>query len=169
MTDGDYINAGQISGVFGVKGSVKVFSHTDPRENIIRYSPWLLKKNGQTKQLKVVSGQRQGLNVVASLEGVEDRDQAFELMGWDILIHKSQLPKPKQGEYYWLDLIGLEVKNLEDQCLGKVDHLLETGANDVLVVLDGETERLIPFLQSSTVLNIDLQAGFMVADWDADF
>ena len=133
MTDGDYINAGQISGVFGVKGSVKVFSHTDPRENIIRYSPWLLKKNGQTKQLKVVSGQRQGLNVVASLEGVEDRDQAFELMGWDILIHKSQLPKPKQGEYYWLDLIGLEVKNLEDQCLGKVDHLLETGANDVLV------------------------------------
>lgn len=169
MTDGDYINAGQISGVFGVKGSVKVFSHTDPRENILRYSPWLLKKNDQTKQLKVVSGQRQGLNVVASLEGIQDRDQAFELMGWDILIHKSQLPKPQQGEYYWLDLIGLEVKNLQDEYLGKVDHLLETGANDVLVVLDGETERLIPFLQSSTVLNIDLQAGVMIVDWDADF
>lgn len=169
MTDGDYINAGQISGVFGVKGSVKVFSHTDPRENILRYSPWLLKKNDQTRQLKVVSGQRQGLNVVASLEGIQDRDQAFELMGWDILIHKSQLPKPQQGEYYWLDLIGLEVKNLQDEYLGKVDHLLETGANDVLVVLDGETERLIPFLQSSTVLNIDLQAGVMIVDWDADF
>ena len=169
MTDADYINAGQISGVFGVKGSVKVFSHTDPRENILRYSPWLLKKNDQTKQLKVVSGQRQGLNVVASLEGIQDRDQAFELMGWDILIHKSQLPKPQQGEYYWLDLIGLEVKNLQDEYLGKVDHLLETGANDVLVVLDGETERLIPFLQSSTVLNIDLQAGVMIVDWDADF
>lgn len=169
MTDGDYINAGQISGVFGVKGSVKVFSHTDPRENILRYSPWLLKKNDQTRQVKVVSGQRQGLNVVASLEGIQDRDQAFELMGWDILIHKSQLPKPQQGEYYWLDLIGLEVKNLQDEYLGKVDHLLETGANDVLVVLDGETERLIPFLQSSTVLNIDLQAGVMIVDWDADF
>lgn len=169
MTDSDYINAGQISGVFGVKGSVKVFSHTDPRENILRYSPWLLKKNDQTRQVKVVSGQRQGLNVVASLEGIQDRDQAFELMGWDILIHKSQLPKPQQGEYYWLDLIGLEVKNLQDEYLGKVDHLLETGANDVLVVLDGETERLIPFLQSSTVLNIDLQAGVMIVDWDADF
>lgn len=169
MTDVDYINAGQISGVFGVKGSVKVFSHTDPRENILRYSPWLLKKNDQTRQIKVVSGQRQGLNVVASLEGIQDRDQAVELMGWDILIHKSQLPKPKQGEYYWLDLIGLEVKNLQDEYLGKVDHLLETGANDVLVVLDGETERLIPFLQSSTVLNIDLQAGVMIVDWDADF
>ena len=169
MTDADYINAGQISGVFGVKGSVKVFSYTDPRENILRYSPWLLKKNDQTRQFKVVSGQRQGLNVVAYLEGIQDRDQAFDLIGWDILINKSQLPKPGKDEYYWLDLIGLDVKNLQDEYLGKVDHLLETGANDVLVVLDGETERLIPFLQSTTVLNIDLQAGIMIVDWDADF
>ncbi len=169
MTDSDYINAGQISGVFGVKGSVKVFSYTDPRENILRYSPWLLKKNDQTRQFKVVSGQRQGLNVVAYLEGIQDRDQAFDLIGWDILINKSQLPKPGKDEYYWLDLIGLDVKNLQDEYLGKVDHLLETGANDVLVVLDGETERLIPFLQSTTVLNIDLQAGIMIVDWDADF
>ena len=169
MTDSDYINAGQISGVFGVKGSVKVFSYTDPRENILRYSPWLLKKNDQTRQFKVVSGQRQGLNVVAYLEGIQDRDQAFDLIGWDILIKKSQLPKPGKDEYYWLDLIGLDVKNLQDEYLGKVDHLLETGANDVLVVLDGETERLIPFLQSTTVLNIDLQAGIMIVDWDADF
>ena len=129
----------------------------------------VLKKNDQTRQFKVVSGQRQGLNVVAYLEGIQDRDQAFDLIGWDILINKSQLPKPGKDEYYWLDLIGLDVKNLQDEYLGKVDHLLETGANDVLVVLDGETERLIPFLQSTTVLNIDLQAGIMIVDWDADF
>lgn len=165
----DYINAGQISGVFGVKGSVKVFSHTDPRENIVHYSPWLLEKNGQTRLVDVISGQRQGLTVVASLEGVRDRDEALALIGWNILILRSQLPQPAPNEYYWLDLIGLKVQNQENVYLGIVDHLLETGANDVLVVKDGELERLIPFLQSITVLTIDLSAGVMIVDWDPDF
>ncbi len=169
MADSAYINAGQISGVFGVKGAVKVFSFTEPRENILRYSPWLLQKNGLTRQLKVQGGQRQGHNVVANIEGIADRDQAAALIGWDILIERSQLPKPKQGEYYWLDLIGLQVQTQDGISLGRVDHLLETGANDVLVVIEGETERLIPFLQPQTVLKVDLDAGLIVVDWDPDF
>ncbi len=169
MLDSDFLNAGRISGVFGVKGGLKVFSFTEPRENILQYSPWLLKKNNQVKELKVLGGQRQGENVVAILEGVVDRDAALDLLNWEILIHKKRLPKPKPGEYYWNDLIGLKVETLSGLVLGKVDHLFETGANDVLVVKDGETERLIPFLLQQTVIKIDLESGEMIVDWDPDF
>lgn len=169
MPNGDYLNAGQISGVFGVKGWVKVFSFTQPRENILQYSPWLLQKNNQISEIKVIAGQRHGNAVVAELEGVSDRDSAAALMGSEILIRRQQLPKPKAGEYYWADLVGITVLTESGVDLGKVDHLLETGANDVLVVVDGETERLIPFLQQQTVLNIDLDGGKMIVDWDPDF
>lgn len=169
MPNSDYLNAGEISGVFGVKGWVKIYSFTEPRENILRYSPWFLQKNNQIKEIKVTGGQRQGNNVVAELEGIVDRDAALALIGAKILIRKEQLPKPKPGEYYWADLVGLQVKTEAGVLLGEVDHLLETGANDVLVVRDGETERLIPFLQQQTVLQIDLDAGLMVVDWDPDF
>lgn len=169
MPSSDFLNAGEVSGVFGVKGLVKVFSFTEPRENILRYSPWILQKNDQTREIKVTGGQRQGNTVVAELDGITDRDAAMGLMGWKILISKQQLPKPKPGEYYWADLVGLKVKTEGGIFLGVVDHLLETGANDVLVVVDGEIERLIPFLQQHTVLNIDLDAGLMVVDWDPDF
>lgn len=169
MPSSDFLNAGEVSGVFGVKGLVKIFSFTEPRENILRYSPWILQKNNQTREVKVTGGQRQGNTVVAELEGIADRDAALALMGWKILISKQQLPKPKPGEYYWADLVGLAVKTQEGIHLGVVEHLLETGANDVLVVVDGENERLIPFLQQHTVLNIDLDAGLMVVDWDPDF
>ena len=169
MPKNDYLNAGQISGVFGVKGYVKVFSLTQPRENILKYSPWLLKKNGQSKEVKVIGGQRQGSNVVAELENIVDRDAAQALMGWDILISRQSLPEAKPGEYYWTDLVGLEVETAAGIKLGVVDHLIETGANDVMVVVDGETERLIPFLQQHTVLSIDLEAGLIQVDWDLDF
>lgn len=169
MQNSDFLNAGEISGVFGVKGWVKVFSNTDPRENILNYSPWLLQKNNQTREIKVLGGQRQGGTVVAELEGIADRDAALALMGYQILISRTQLPKPGEGEYYWADLVGLAVETEAGVKLGKVDHLLETGANDVLVVRDGEVERLIPFLQQRTVLTIDLAAGVMIVDWDPDF
>jgi 16S rRNA processing protein RimM len=166
---GGFLSVGQVSGVFGVKGWVKVYSYTDPRENILQYSPWFLRKNGLLREVKLLAGRRQGSLVVAELQGVRDRDHAAELMGAEILISKQQLPKASDGEYYWADLIGLEVINQEGCKLGKVDSLLETGANDVLVVVDGELKRLIPFLQQSTILKIDLDDGIIVVDWDPDF
>lgn len=169
MQNSDYLNAGEISGVFGVKGWVKVFSFTDPRENILRYTPWILQKNNQSRKVRVIGGQRHGGNVVAELDGVTDRDAALALIGWKILILKQQLPKTKPGEYYWADLVGLTVQTQAGVNLGQIDHLLETGANDVLVVVDGDIERLIPFLQQQTVLSIDLEAGLMIVDWDPDF
>jgi 16S rRNA processing protein RimM len=162
------INVGEISGVFGIKGWVKVFSFTAPRENILAYSPWLLKKGSEIRQVDVLAGQLQGKSLVAQLEGVTDRDQAAALIGWSIFISQSQLPKAAAGEHYWSDLIGLKVETVEGIQLGVVESLLETGANDV-VVIQGERERAIPFLQGQTVTSIDLDAGKMIVDWDPEF
>lgn len=169
MLENELISIGEISGVFGVKGWVKVFSLTEPRENIINYSPWTLKKGNELREVKLVNGKRQGKSVVALLEGVADRDIAASYSGWEILINKSQLPETEEGEFYWADLVGLSVETEDGVSLGKVDYLIETGANDVLVVKDIEEERLIPFLQGSTIKKIDLVDKIMIVDWDPDF
>jgi len=163
-----HISVGKISGVFGIKGWVKVFSFTDPRENILTYSPWLLKKGDQIKTVSVVEGQLQGKTIVAQLADIDDRNQAESLMGWDIFITQDQLPKSAKGEYYWSDLIGLQVETIDGIQLGVVNSLLETGANDVIIV-QGERERVVPFLQGQTIIKVDLDAGKIIVDWDPDF
>ncbi|MGZ4998221.1 MAG: ribosome maturation factor RimM [Methylobacter sp.] len=168
MSEQQHISVGKISGVFGVKGWVKVFSFTDPRENILTYSPWLLKKDDETKIVKVIDGQLQGKTIVAQLAGVNDRDQAAGLMGWDIFITRDQLPKAAKGEYYWSELIGLNVETIDGVQLGTVESLLETGANDVIIV-QGERERCLPFLKGQTIINVDLDAGKIIVDWDPEF
>lgn len=168
MSEQKQIHVGKVSGAFGVKGWVKVFSFTDPRENILNYSPWVLKKGSESKIVKVIDGKSQGRTVVAQLDGCMDRDQAAGLMGWDVLISHNQLPAAKAGEYYWSELIGLSVENLQGVRLGLVDSLLETGANDVLII-QGDRERAVPFLQGHTVIDIDLNQGRMIVDWDPEF
>jgi 16S rRNA processing protein RimM len=164
-----YIVVGEISGVFGVKGWVKVYSFTDPRENILNYSPWILRKGSELKSVAVLDGGMQGGAVIASLSGITDRDMAASLGGYEILIDENLLPEPEEGEYYWRDLIGLKVETEQGIALGVVDYLLETGANDVLVVKEDKQERLIPFLQGQFVKSIDLKAGLIIVDWDPEF
>lgn len=169
MSEQELLHVGKISGVFGIKGWVKVFSFTGYREDILQYSPWQLKKNGVTKHMEIVTGQLQNQLVVAQLKGIDDRNAAEALIGWEIFIEKSQLPPVKENEYYWSDLIGLQVENTEGVVLGVIDNLLETGANDVIVVQGEERQHAIPFLQPQIVLEIDLAARKMRVDWDADF
>lgn len=138
----EWVALGKVNGLFGVKGWIKVFSDTQPRENILNYSPWFLKHNGQWQEFKLLSGKPHGKGVIAQLAGCSDRDIAAELIGSQIAIKREQLPKASPGEYYWSDLKGLKVINLEGIDLGKVASMLETGANDVMVVLgnDGDDE-----------------------------
>ncbi|TXK95133.1 ribosome maturation factor RimM [Methylococcaceae bacterium HT4] len=164
----ELVSVGKVSGIFGVRGWIKVYSYTEIRENILTYSPWILRKGKESKSVRVIDGRRHGKTVVACLEGLNDRDEAAELNGWEILINADQLPKARQGEYYWTDLVGLRVMTVDGIDFGTVEQMLETGANDVVVV-SGERERLIPFLQGQTIINIDLLAGEMLVDWDADF
>ena len=159
---------GKVSGVFGVKGWIKVHSYTDPREGIAEYSPWLIKQKGSWREVEVETGKPQGKTVIAKIKDVDNCDQAQLLIGAEIAIHKDQLDKPVEGEYYWRDLEGLRVVNTEGVDLGIISHMMETGANDVMVV-KSDQQRLIPFTQGHAVLNVDLEAGVITVDWDPDF
>lgn len=162
------LELGKISGVFGVKGWVKVYSYTDPREGIYEYSPWLINQKGQWREVKVEAGQRNGKMIIVKLAGVDDRDQAQLLMGARIAIEPQQLEALDDGQYYWRQLEGLKVVTTAGVELGRVDHLMETGANDVMVV-KGDRERLIPFTQGHAVQKVDLAAGVVTVDWDPEF
>ncbi len=159
---------GRISGLFGVRGWVKIHSYTGPRESILRYRRWQLLLNGQLSDVSVQQGHRQGKGVVAQLEGFDDRTAAELLVGAEIRVDRGDLKPLATGEYYWMDLIGCQVANLADESLGEVVDLMETGANDVLVVQQGGSERLIPFVDP-WIVSVDLEGGQIRVDWDADF
>lgn len=165
--DPNFVLLGRIAGVYGVQGWVKVYSHTQPRESILNYSPWYVREGERWVPRELKGGRRHGKGIVAQLEGCEDRDRARTLLGAEIAITRDQLPKTEEGEYYWSDLIGLEVVTRGGQSLGRVDHLMETGANDVLVV-NGERERLIPFIDE-VIETVDLEGGVLTVDWDPEF
>lgn len=156
---------GRIVGLYGVQGWLKIESWAEPRMRIFDYQPWLL---GETK-IEGVKGRVQGKGMVAQLPGVDTREQATALIGTDIHVDRDQLPPPAEDEYYWVDLEGLEVVTIDNVELGRISHLFATGANDVVVVRDGERERLIPFVQGSYVRSVDLSTGRMVVDWDPEF
>ena len=161
------ICVGHITGAQGVKGLVKVFSNTSPRENIVNYSPWLVEIDDQLKAVEV-NGRLQGRNVVARLTGVDDRDQASEWIGRKIYILPEQLPKLGEGDFYWSQLIGMEVESLKADALGTIESMMETGANDVMVV-KGDRERLIPFVMDDVVKEVDLASRRVVVDWQPDY
>jgi len=170
MASEEFIPVGKISGAFGVRGWVKVYSFTEPRGNILEYSPLFLSRQGEWIEVEVSGGHLQGKGVVMGLANVTDRDQVQPLIGAELAIRKTQLEPADEDEFYWADLIGLSVENLDGEMLGTVDHLLETGANDVLVVkADKQTERLIPFVVDDIVKLVDLENKVIRVDWSKDY
>ncbi|MGA0099177.1 MAG: ribosome maturation factor RimM [Steroidobacteraceae bacterium] len=163
-----WVGLGRIVGVFGVRGWVKVQSWTDPPEGILGYREWWLEGDPQGP-LKVTpeEGRRHGKLVVARLQGLTDRESAEGLRGREIRVPREHLPPTAPGEHYQVDLIGLEVFNREGVWLGRVDHFVEAPAHPVMVVL-GDRERWLPLVRKH-IDRVDLEAGRMVVDWDADF
>lgn len=160
---------GEVAGVYGIKGWLKIRSFTDPRDRILEYSPWLLTDHsGRGEQRAVRDGRRHGKGLIASLEGIADREVAAGLVGCEIRVARTQLGETAPGQYFWADLEGLAVETEQGTGLGRVERLLETGANDVLVVM-GDRRRLIPFLPEQVVKTVDLDGGRVIVDWDPDF
>lgn len=180
---------GRITGIYGVKGWLKIFSYTDPMEAIVDYSTWYIrpesrkpgagptsKKAAPWKKVKLEAGRRHAKTVIAKLEQCNDRDSAQAYIGSEIAIDPEQLEKLNgKDEFYWHELTGLRVINQQGIELGVVKSLMETGANDVLVVASEEStdkdskERLIPWIMYQSIIAVDLQQGILTVDWDPDF
>jgi 16S rRNA processing protein RimM len=161
------IIVGRISGLFGVRGEVRVFDFSRRRGEILGYDPWLLRHEDGWREVSVRGGRSHQDTVVVQLEGWQDREVARELIGTEIAVRPEQLAKLDNGEYYWHQLEGLAVVNVAGDDLGIVRCVMETGANDVLVV-QGKKERLIPYTPN-TIVEVDLLAGRIRVDWELDF
>lgn len=171
---GARLTLGRVSGVFGVRGWVRVQSFTRPAEGLLEYEPWWLAA-GAGFETQVMEGRSQGNGLVVRIKGsdgqpIDDRDVAAGLIGAEIQVDRSALPELPQGQWYWADLVGLQVRNLESAVLGQVTSLTSNGAQDVLVVRGkDETERLIPFVTGPIVHSVDLKTGQIVVDWQLDY
>ena len=160
---------GKIVGVHGIKGWLKILSFTRPRQNIFDYGPWLVKQSEEWQEIQLLEGKPQGKGLVASLEGITDRDEAMALVSSEIAIDRDQLPEPKEGEFYWHDLINMQVINQQNEVLGVVKELLETGANDVLVVGADKQRYLIPYVKDVYIKDVDTEQGVIQVDWQSDY
>lgn len=165
---------GKIAGVYGVKGWVRVKSYTEDPESIVEYQPWFVSQADRKAVMRVDDFRFGEKGCLVSLVGLSDREAAKSWVGAEIAVSRSLLPPLEAGEFYWQDLVGLAVHCVDGALLGWVSHLLETGANDVLVVRGGasaidDRERLIPYLPGDVIKRIDLEARVIEVDWDKDF
>ncbi len=164
MDNNVIIPMGKIIGAFGILGWVKIKTDTV----LEHYPELLLSINDKWVAYKIEKAFVHDAVNNVKLLGVDNRDQAFALRGTIVGIERDKFPDLEQDEYYQTDLIGLTVHNKEHQLLGIVDSLMETGANVVLVLKDGDTERLIPFV-NNYIISVDLPKKQIIADWGLDY
>ncbi len=158
---------GRVVAPYGVAGWIKIQTFTETVDSLISYSTWWLAKDSAWIERKVLEVKVHGNVLVARLQDCTDRDQAFSFRGHEIAVPRSELPKNQEGEFYWIDLVGLKVIDGQNRELGVVEGVLETGANDVLEV-KGEKEILIPYV-NDVIIDVNLKKRHIVVNWDSDY
>ena len=163
-----FVTLGRISGLYGVRGWVKIHSHTSPLTNILEYTSWYLNVDDSWLEYQLETGKAHGKGIVAKLSGIDDRDQAAGLVQSDIAVPRDQLPEIDESGHYWTDIEGLTVRTVDGFDLGRLVRLFETGSNDVMVI-EGERQRLVPYIDGDVVKSVDHAAGVITVDWDPEF
>jgi 16S rRNA processing protein RimM len=171
----DILIIGSIGAPYGVKGWVKINSFTQNKDSVFDYAPWNIKlEQGDNQIIKVDQWRVHAKSLVAKLEGVDDRNAAELVKNAEISIQSSQLPE-LDNDFYWKDLIGMQVVTDKGYEMGVVRELFETGANDVMLIKAkindafGQKERLLPFLHDSVVLSVNKDGNTITVDWDPAF
>jgi 16S rRNA processing protein RimM len=160
---------GRIVAPYGVFGWLKIVPDTEQFDGLLDYKNWWVGKDSDWRELKVESAKTHNDVLVVKLQGIDDRDAAFACKGKQIAVPRALLPKLKNEEYYWSDLIGLTVKNQQNVDFGKISDVFATGANDVVVAKSQDgIERLIPYI-AQVILEVNMVEKTMLVDWDADF
>ena len=166
---------GKLGSTYGIRGWLRIYSSTEQAESIFDYQPWFLKIKGEGQPTELENWRHHNHEIIVKLKGVDDREAAQILANVEIGVDLSVFPELEEGDYYWHDLIGCSVVNLEGYTMGTVTEMMETGSNDVLVVKAntkdafGKQERLIPFLYEQVVKRVDLTTKTIEVDWDAGF
>jgi 16S rRNA processing protein RimM len=171
----EQIILGKVGAVYGIKGWLKIHSFTDETEAILDYFPWSLKLGNKTQTVEITDWRKHNKVLIVKVAGIDDRDDAQAFVGSEILTNEAALPELSQDDFYWRDIIGMSVVTNKGYDLGVVTDMMETGANDVLVVKanlnDGfsKKERLIPYLFEQVVESVSLENKQICVDWDPGF
>lgn len=160
---------GHICGIYGVKGGVKIYSQCRPIESIFNYKIFIAQNNQQKIQLDLQKFHKSGESLIAFFSQITNRDQAVGFKDYQLFVPRSALPKLTNGEFYWVDLLGLTVINKQNQTLGIVNNIFATGANDVLVIKNSEKEYLIPLIKDYYLLDCDFKNKTLLVDWQTDW
>ena len=172
---GKDVTLGKVGAVYGIKGWLKIHSFTDDQEAILDYFPWSLKLGNKVQSVEITDWRKHNNGLVVKVAGIDDRDIAQKLVGSEIFVSEDALSDLPEGEFYWRDLIGMTVVTDKGYDLGQVSDIMETGANDVLVVKAnlkdgfGKKERLIPYLMDQVILSISTENKQICVDWDPGF
>ncbi|KTD08072.1 ribosome maturation factor RimM [Legionella jamestowniensis] len=164
----DRIVIGRFGRPHGIKGFITVHSFTDPRDNILRYTDWQAYINKQWQPLKLLHVEMNEKFILAQVAGYSEREQVAALTNVEIAVSRAQLPALEEGEYYWHELVGMQVVNQQGTLLGTVVEIMPTGANDVLII-EGEKRHLVPYLPGQFVADINPSRRIITVDWDAEF
>ena len=170
----DLVVMGRVVAPYGVFGWLKIVPDTEEFDGLLDYKTWWVGKSEGGKdtdwrELKVESAKTHNDVLVVKLQGIDDRDAALACKGKQVAVPRALLPKLEAEEYYWSDLIGLNVKNQQNVDFGKISDVFATGANDVVVAKSEDgIERLIPYI-AQVIIDVDLVAKTMLVDWDAEF
>lgn len=164
----DWVVVGRFGRTHGIKGNIIVHSFTEPYDNIKHYAPWYAFISRQWQPIKLSHVDVKAKHIIAQVEGYETLEQVSTLTNVDIAIERVRLAELPADEYYWHELVGMQVVNLAGEIFGDVSAILPTGSNDVLVV-QGEKRYLIPYLLEQFILKIDRDKRLITVDWDIDF
>ncbi|MBL4908816.1 MAG: ribosome maturation factor RimM [Alteromonadaceae bacterium] len=168
------VTLGKVGAVYGIKGWLRIHSFTDDPEAILDYFPWSLKLGNKIQAVEITDW-RKHKGLIVKIAGYDDRDQAQALVGSEVQVNSETLADLPDGEFYWRDLIGMNVVTTNGYDLGVVSDIMETGANDVLVVKAnhndgfGKKERLIPYLFEQVIESVCLKTKKINVDWDPGF
>ncbi|MDX1901524.1 MAG: ribosome maturation factor RimM [Gammaproteobacteria bacterium] len=166
LAHNEYVIVGKIGATYGVRGWLKITSYTESTDTLLNFHDWYLKYPDQWKLIHIEASKRHGKSIIAKLESVHTPEAARRLTGKEIAIPRSQLPPIKENEYYWADLIGLTVLTVDQVKLGTVRYLIETGANDVMIIQDEHNrEHAIPWI-TSVIKQVSLEDKTIVVDWE---
>ena len=167
--DSEWVVVGKFGRPNGIKGMITVISSTEPRDKILQYPDWHVKRNGLWQPIERLHDSITDKHVLTSIEGYSQREDDAVLTNLDIAIKKEALPALLPGEYYWRDLIGMTVVQTSGALLGTVEEIIPTGSNDVLVVTGGDKRYLIPYLPDDVIVKVDGESRQITVDWDLDF
>lgn len=169
MASSDWVVVGRFGRPHGLKGFITVHSFTEEREAILQYIPWYTLERGIGKHVPLLQTEANDKHILVQIEGMSQREDIARYTNKDIVIQRTQLPVLPEEDFYWHELVGMQVVNTEDVNFGHVTEMMATGANDIMVVILGDKRRLIPYLPDRVVLSISREKRQIRVDWDADF